>query len=272
MIEKTRARPALGTFVVMSAAGTRIAVETGLRRAFDVVARAEARLSYFRPESDVSRLNRDAHRLAVRVHPQTHRLLRAAARLWRSSGGVFDVAVGGALWREGFRPPAPGAPAPDPAATARDIRLLPGHRVRFRRPLWIDLGGIAKGHAVDRALAALRAAGVRRARVNAGGDTAAFGGGDPLWRRDADNPGRFRPLRDAAPGACATSAPPYHARGRGRRRRTPYVSDGRCRSLDGTVTIAAPRALWADALTKVALLSPARAHRLMPLFRARWIS
>jgi len=272
VIEKKRARPGLGTLVVMSAAGPRRAVDAGLRRAFEAVERAEGRLSYFRPGSDVSRLNRGAHRAPVRVHPQTHRLLRAAARLSRLSGGVFDVTVGGALWRGGFRPAVPAAPVPDPAATARDVRLLSGCRVRFRRPLWIDLGGIAKGHAVDRALAVLRAAGVHRARVNAGGDTAAFGAADPLWRRDGENPGRFRPLTDAAPAACATSAPLYHARGRGRRRRVPYVVDGRCHRRGGVVTIAASRALWADALTKVALLSPRRARRLMPLFKARWLS
>jgi thiamine biosynthesis lipoprotein len=53
--------------------------------------------------------------------------------------------------------------------------LAPPHRVIAHLPLRLDLGGIAKGYAVDRALAALRAAGCRRGLVNAGGDLAVFG-------------------------------------------------------------------------------------------------
>jgi thiamine biosynthesis lipoprotein len=268
VIERTRARPLLGTFVVMSAAGPRRAVEDGLRRAFAAIERLEKRLSYFRPDSDVSRLNRGAHRAPVRVHPQTHRLLRAAARLTRASGGVFDIATGGALWRAGFRPPAPGAPRPDPRAAARDVVLLPGSRVRFRRPLWIDLGGIAKGHAVDRALAVLRAAGVDRARVNAGGDTASFGDPVPLWRRDDRRRDRIRPFGASVSGALATSAPFLHARAG----RAPYAHRGRCARATAGVTVAAPRALWADALTKVALLAPSRARWVLPMFKARVVS
>lgn len=267
MIEQTRARPLLGTFVVISAAGPRRAVEAGLRRAFAAVHRLERRMSYFDPASDVARLNRAAHRAPVRVHPQTHRLLRAATRLRRATGGVFDIATGGALWRAGFRPPAPGAPRPDPRASGRDVVLLPGGRVRFRRPLWIDLGGIAKGQAVDRALAVLRDAGVRRARVNAGGDTASFGETAPLWRRDDRRRGSVRPFGAASAGAVATSAPLLHARAR----RAPYVRRGRCMAGGRGVTVAAPRALWADALTKVALLAPSRAQRVLPLFNARVI-
>ena len=75
-----------------------------------------------------------------------------------------------ALVARGHLPRPAKAPEPDGAASWRDIRLLPENRIRFRRPLWIDLGGIAKGHAVDRAVEeALRFAPFQ-VSVNAGGD------------------------------------------------------------------------------------------------------
>ena len=55
-------------------------------------------------------------------------------------------------------------------ATYLDLDLLPGNRARWRRKGWIDLGGIAKGYAIDCGVAALRAHGVATGIVNAGGD------------------------------------------------------------------------------------------------------
>src|SRR5262249_45313410 len=84
--------------------------------------------------------------------------------LGRRSDGFFDVAAAARLPRteDGGRPP--------------DIELLPGRRVRFSSAdTRIDLGGIAKGFAVDRAISVLRKHGMPQGLVNAGGDLAVFG-------------------------------------------------------------------------------------------------
>lgn len=270
MVERTRARPALGTLAVVSAEGSPSDVDRGLARAFEAIAAVESRLSYFDPSSDVSRMNREAADRAVPVHADTFAVLKAARRLALESAGLFDVTAAGALCRAGFLPPVAGASVPDPTATFADIQLGEGRRVRFRRPLWIELGGIAKGFAVDRALAALRQSGVCRGQVNAGGDMAFFGSSAaPFWVRHPQRRDRFFASGRPSDGACATSAPAYRARGRGDQRRTPYVKHGHSQDLGTGVTVFAPRAMWADALTKVVLLAPKRSLSILRRFRAR---
>ena len=154
-----RARPWLGTIVevrVAAADGAREAA--ALESAFDAVARVHAALSFHSPHSELSRLNRDAARGEVAVGADTAAVLTLALELAAASAGAFDPCVGGALVAAGVLPAPAGAPTPDAAADWRDV-VLDGDRVHFRRPLWLDLGGIAKGHAVDVALAAALAAG-----------------------------------------------------------------------------------------------------------------
>lgn len=266
-IKKSRARPLLGTLVTVWAEGTPLAVERGLVRAFTAVENVEKRMSFFRSDSDVARLNREAHRRSVVVHPQTFRVLTLADRLSRLSGGVFDVTVAPVLAREGFLPLSERIPPV--GATYADVRLLPGSRVRSRRPLWIDLGGIAKGFAVDQALAALRRAGVRRGGVNAGGDLAFFSDRpEELWVRHPHQISKMVSLGQVRAGAVASSAPAYASEKRGGKRVSPYVLHGKSVTSSRSVTVLASRALWADALTKIVLLAPKRAGEVLRRFRA----
>jgi thiamine biosynthesis lipoprotein len=147
------------------------------------------------------------------------------------------------------------------------VRVSARGEVRFLKPLWIDLGGIAKGYAVDLALAALRRAGVHSGGVNAGGDLAFFSDRpQPVWGRHPTRIDRFILLGLRKSGVLATSAPFYHSRPG--QPHVPYVLKGRLVSPRGAVTVFAPRALWADGLTKVALLAPKMMGRLGPLFGA----
>src|SRR3569833_2602721 len=87
-----------------------------------------------------------------------------------------------------------------------------GRKIRFLKPLWLDLGGIAKGFAVDVAILTLRAHGVRQAHVNAGGDMRAMGGKPiPVWLRDPDMPSRTVPVGMLHNAACATSGGYFNA-------------------------------------------------------------
>jgi thiamine biosynthesis lipoprotein len=174
-----RARPLLGTFVeiVVLRAEPEV-MEAAIRLAFDAVERVHRLMSFHDPESDVSRLNRDAAFVAVTIDPWTFQVLEIAVELHRRSAGVFDVAVAPVLQAMGLLPGPTFERAPGGLDTRIDemIELLPGHRVRFRNPrVAIDLGGIAKGFAVDRALDVLRAHHLPQGLVNAGGDLAAFG-------------------------------------------------------------------------------------------------
>ena len=255
MLEIRRARPLLGTFVDVSVWGSdETLLQRAASRAFDAIAVLQARLSAHDPASEVSRLNREGHAGAIRASRDVRRVLRAAARLSRLSRGAFDVTAGSA------------------GASFRDIRLLPGARVRFTRPLRIDLGGIAKGYCVDHAVVELRRCGVAGGLVNAGGDLRAFGArAYALGLRHPADMRRLVPLGTIRGAALATSASYLE----GAERCAGRALDGRSGApLDPgiSVSVRAPRAMIADALTKVVAAMGPRAEPLLARYRARaWI-
>src|SRR5262245_894080 len=159
-IELRRCRPLLGTFVEIAARGKeRLHLGRAIEAAFEAVARVHRLMSFYDPDSDVSRMNRDAFPKGVIVDPWTWQVIHAAQAFALESHGVFDITV---------------ASKPN-AASWRDIFLRRNYEVFFRRSLIVDLGGIAKGFAVDRAVDALQENGVTAAIVNAGGDLRVFG-------------------------------------------------------------------------------------------------
>lgn len=265
--EVRRARPLLGTLVeiaVRGAADPRAAIDS----AFGVVAHVQSLMSYHDSGSELSRLNRQALRRPVALQAETYDVLCAALALSECTAGAFDVTVAPQLERQGLLPRHLRGSVP---GTWRDIERLSGRRIRFRRPLRVDLGGIAKGYAVDRACAVLRALGVDSALVNAGGDLRVVGATAwPIAVRHLANPGQRIPLCDLTDGALATSAGYFLAREPGFRTQRALV-DGRSRQLRdwyGSVTVCAPTCLKADALTKVVGLLGARAESLLLRERA----
>jgi len=217
-------------------------------------------MSFHEQYSDVSRINRAAQRRAVRVHPWTWAVLHEAQRVALLSHGLFDVTVASNLVRRGLLPrSAPFADLPR-GANFRDVRLLPGHRVRFARPLLVDLGGIAKGFAVDQAVASLRRANMHSGLVNAGGDLRAFGNAPRLIHvRHPTSPGILLPLAELRSGAVATSAGYFSPDGSA-------IVDPRkdfAAACDVSVSVAARRCITADAWTKVLLIGGPRVLGLL---------
>lgn len=260
-VEIRRARPLLGTRVeVAVVAGDRATAVAAATAALDLVAEIHRRLSFHEPGSELSRLQREASRRAVLVGPATARLLRRALRLAAATGGAFDPTVAGRLVAGGHLPAPPGAPAPDPRATFRDVEVGGDGRVRFRRPLWLDLGGVAKGWAVDRAVALLRARGARAGRVDAGGDLRVFGGAPArVGVRDPERAGALAAVVELARGALASSA--TGAPGGDLAGHLVDPLHGGCGDAPAGATVVAASALEADALTKLVLFSPERAER-----------
>jgi thiamine biosynthesis lipoprotein len=133
--------------------------------------------------------------------------------------------------------------------------------VRATVPVALDLGGIAKGHAVDRAVTALRAAGASAGLVNAGGDLRWFGSNAwmPVRVRNPTNPTVAVSLFEVQDAAVATSADYF----RGAIGGLVDPRSHRLRSLGGSVTVVAPTCALADALTKVVALDHARAATIL---------
>lgn len=142
--------------------------------------RLEALLSRFREDSELSRLNRDG---AIEAGPDLRRVVQLALEARARTGGRFDPTVHDALVRAGYDRtfddvPLEGAALRAPApATAGAVRVR-GERVELDRGVRLDLGGIGKGYAVERAADLLAQAGP--CLVNAGGDVAVRGGTWPV--------------------------------------------------------------------------------------------
>lgn len=250
--EVRRARPLLGTFVEITAQGSdETKLHRAIDRAFAVICQVHRLMSFHDSASDIGRLNNEAARKPVRVHRWTQSVLRAAKNISRESDGAFDITVASLLRNWGF---LPGKGARNCDGDWRDIVFMRDGRVRFRQKLIVDLGGIAKGFAVDRATEALIAAGVRSGIVNAGGDLRVFGPKARLVHirhpRDPARISRAILLREIS---LATSAL-YYTR-RDHDQKSPLV-DGRSRrpALDDvSVSVYAPDCMTADALTKIVL-------------------
>lgn len=192
-------------------------VNQAVADAFAVVGQVHRLMSKFDPSSDVSRCHQAEVGHAVRVNGHTRDVLDLALQLHRQTGGLFDVAMGSGRW---------------------DLNAE-GDWIKLDALVQIDLGGIAKGYAVDAAMAALVARGVKAAWVNAGGDVRVMGVRVPIDLRDEAH-GGVRRWAEMEEGAVATSYFGPHARS----------------ALHGPhhaqhVTVAAPRCAVADALTKV---------------------
>ncbi len=140
------------------------------------IVRLEAQLSFYRPSSDISRLNANAFNAPVHVDARLFDLLVRAETLWRVTRGAFDLTVGplmrcwGLTGREGRVPPSHQIAEKLQHTGMHLVALDHAQRtVRFlERGVEIDLGGIGKGFAIDEALRIMREAGVGSALIHGG--------------------------------------------------------------------------------------------------------
>lgn len=148
---------------------------------FQRVAELNDILSDYDTDSELSRLSRTAgESRAVRVSDDLWRVLRCSQEMAERSQGAFDITVGPtvSLWRKARRERKLPDPTRLEAARAavgyRHLRLDSRKRTAtlLQPGMRLDLGGIAKGYAVDEALKILRAHGIQRALVAGGGDMA----------------------------------------------------------------------------------------------------
>ena len=147
-----------------------------VHRALDLVQELEGRMTVFRDDSEIARLNRRAFERPVAAESGLLELLRLGARISRETGGAFDM-TSGPLWKVwGFARRRGAVPGPEAVEEARSrvgsrfLELDPSAgTVRFRRRgLELNLGAIGKGYALDRAGRSLKEEGLGRALLHAG--------------------------------------------------------------------------------------------------------
>ncbi len=247
-----RCRPLLGTFVEIEA-DSEAAIEAG----YAAIATVHRLMSAHEPDSDLSRVNRFAHRDPVEVDGWMALVLERALFWAKESEGAFDsVRAGKAAIESAYLPLHQGQPQAEAAHWS--WLELQGRSVRLLKPGCIDLGGIAKGFAVDKAIDALRRAGVDRGFVNAGGDMAGFGP-RPWSVQVADPVTRSARIELALDdGALATSA----------------ILEGGWAHLPRadrrwfSATVRARYAMDADALSKILFSGSSRIGHCLQLARA----
>ncbi len=186
------AAPAMATHWEITLPDTASA-EAAAQQAFAAIARVESQANEWRADSPLAALTRGAGGDFQEIPRDLYDLLRLSCQLAEASGGAFDP-TWAALW--GLWDFRPGAPPhlPDPQQVQQRVAKIgwrhlqlqegPPARARLDQPgMALGLGAIAKGWALDRAAAALRAAGVRDFLLQAGGQMLAGGSRDGQpWR------------------------------------------------------------------------------------------
>jgi thiamine biosynthesis lipoprotein len=239
-----RLRIALGTWVAIEATGRAgpddpVADETAqaIDAAYAAITAVEARMHPTRPGSDLARINAAPLHTPIEVQPDTWQLLKLAQRLHRLTDGIFDPCL------------------PTRAGRLQDLEIsATGPLLICHAPVQLDLGGIAKGHAIDQAIEKLSGLGCTSGLVNAGGDLRVFGDRQEtiLLRRGAGTRAYFRPI-DLANAALAVSdldAVEWPAEHQGYYSRVDPTTSLRY------AAVVAKDAVTADALTKCVLLCP----------------
>lgn len=184
--------------------------------AFDEMVRLEKLMSSHRADSEISRLNRESGKGYIRLSRETLDVVRRGVYWGNLSGGALDISIGplATLWR--FEEDLKTVPAPEMLrhlvqfVDYQDIQI-DDVMVRLARPdMAINLGAIAKGYAVDRAVEVLQSLGIQNALVNAGGDLKIIGRRKPdlPWKiglQHPRNPEDIIAAFDLPLGAVATS-------------------------------------------------------------------
>ncbi|HXG46212.1 MAG TPA: FAD:protein FMN transferase [Methylomirabilota bacterium] len=194
------ARHAMATrFEIVLHGGDPAALRAAGEEALDEIERLEARLSLYRPTSEIAHVNARAAVAPVRVSPEVFGLVERAQRLWSETEGAFDITVGPLMRCWGFM--GGNGRMPEPAALAEARSRVGMHwveldsqrfTIRFHRDgVMLDLGAIGKGYAIDVAAGILREAGVQSAFLHGGTSTIYALGKPPdreAWKAAVERP------------------------------------------------------------------------------------
>ncbi len=268
-ILRKRAKPLLGTVVEIAIhAADDAAFVDATNAAFARIAEIHGAMSFHESTSDLAAIANAEPGIRLRVFSDTWKTLSLAIDIECLSDGLFNPTVAPTLVQRGALP-RPGAgnmldaldiietPAVQ-CSLGESISLDADNHVRILKRVWIDLGGIAKGYAVDEAVIALQAHGIASGVVNAGGDLRVFGDFEhTIAVRAPSQPNQVLPIAVIANLSCATTAMYYTTADtivepdRAKRRAAIH---GTTKQKYESISVLAPSCAVADALTKIVWL------------------
>ena len=267
-----RCKPLLGTFVEIS-----IDQDDGLvaiENAFAAIQNVHDLMGFHDPKSELSQINQRAHLEVVDIHPWTAQVIRIAKEVHIASNGLFNCGIGHRLVAAGLLP-GHITLSNHELGGIEDIYFLAPDLIKSSRPACLDLGGIAKGFAVDMAVRVLISEGIKSGSVNAGGDLRVFGDTSlPIQVRSPETPNEIIEIGSLKDGAIATSSLYFAKRDRQKSHiinpLAQHFSEVHA-EVSGSFSILAKECVYADALTKVLALSNNEHHPCFNRFSAQAI-
>lgn len=253
-----RSRPLLGTFVEIEIADVtqpeRVLVDLA-EMALGRIARVQALMNFSDPASELSRLNACGHLHSLSINAWTREVIAEAVRLGKVSEGVFDIVRAPLMEGWGTGPQVFVKPRDGGVVTYRDIVLHQDGRVSFKRPLHLDVNGLARGFAIDKAAEILSEAGIVSAVIRAGGDLRFIGKRPKVLPLKDPTNGKDLVAKLTAPAVATRAAffanHCYHWR---KVNHIAHPETGKPMRSNVSVTVFARNCVQAEALTKVVLL------------------
>ena len=191
-------------------------VDQAIAAAFEAIARVNHLASVYDDSSEISLVNREAGNRYVEVDSNLFKIIQQSQKFAELSAGAFDITVSPLIKLWDYHNPNLQVPSAVDIQHAlslvnyQDI-VLENNRIKFKRPgIKIDLGGIAKGEAVDRAMSVLKKRGITDAMVNIGGNLSAMSSKltkdkRKVWVRHPRQEGKFYGYFKMDNGSVATS-------------------------------------------------------------------
>ena len=268
----TRCKPLLGTFVEITLDENED--PTAIEYAFSAIHKIQELMGFHRPDSELNRINRDAHTQAIDIHPWTGQVLRIAKQVHRYSKGVFNCGIGHRLVSAGLLPRQIDYSNHD-LGGIEDICFLTPELITAAKPICLDLGGIAKGFAVDMAVKILISEGISSGIVNAGGDLRVFGDKrQAIHIRNPKNPAELLELGSLQNAALATSSLYFaHRDQQPSHLINPLAKESSNLDIESndSYSVIAKECVYADALTKVLAITKQTSHPCFAKFSAQAI-
>lgn len=256
---RRRSRPLLGTFVEIALHEENATV---FEKAFARIQHVQERMSAHSKDSDLAKIARDAHRGGATVDAASAEVIRLSLEWAQASDGAFDPIRAGVELVHSQRRPWFSDALPDHHATWLDLEI-DGLNIKSTRPLAIDLGGIAKGYAVDQAAEVIAAHGCSGI-VNAGGDLHFIGDEERrAFLRKPDEEGGLLELREIPfPALASTGSYTFSEDGVN----LDLIDSAQGKTIPSgiSITVFAGKCILADAMTKAVLnLTKERATTLL---------
>lgn len=230
----TRCKVLMGTFVEIAIGGditSQLLSKEAIEEAYQAIELVDFLMNIHQEKSELSRINQLARLGPIKMHPLIKDILCIAKDLHFQTNGLFDCT---------YRPNHDG-----PEGSFKDIEWVDADHIYFKRPIHINLNGLAKGYAVDKAVEVLENYGISSGLVNAGGDLRIFGDDpQPVYIRNPINPLLANAMGYMQNIAIASSGNYLQS----------HLFNAKKQSTirtDSSFTVLAKQCVYADGLTKV---------------------